>query len=123
MKLPTEKLNPDVQHYSQFAIQPIDFIVANNLNFLEGNVIKYVARYKYKNGLDDLKKAKNYLDWLIEQETGDCEMKIDNDETTLLEIDAQKLRDWMSKHPIMVQRVDGRIVNINSNTEKDDSNE
>lgn len=58
-------------HYTQATIQPIEYIVANNLDFLEGNVIKYVSRHKQKNGLEDLRKARVYLDWLIEQtETG-----------------------------------------------------
>lgn len=55
-------------HYTSCKIQPIDFIVENDLDFLEGNVIKYVARYKRKNGLEDLQKARQYLDWLIERE-------------------------------------------------------
>ena len=55
-------------HYTSCAIQPIDFIVANNMDFLEGNVIKYVARYKNKNGLEDLAKARHYLDMLIKRE-------------------------------------------------------
>ena len=62
---------PDIQHYNQGGIQPIEFIVANNMSFLEGNIIKYVARYKYKNGLEDLMKAKQYLDWLIEENRGE----------------------------------------------------
>ena len=53
------------KHY-QSTIEPIDFIVANNLNFIEGNIIKYVARYKKKNGLEDLLKAQEYLKLLIE---------------------------------------------------------
>lgn len=53
-------------HYKGKAIQPWDFIVANGLGFLEGNVIKYVARWKDKNGIEDLKKARHYLDKLIE---------------------------------------------------------
>ena len=57
-------------HYTTAAIQPIDFIMAHNMSFLEGNIIKYVARYKHKNGVEDLKKAKQYLEWLIAQETG-----------------------------------------------------
>ena len=52
-------------HY-QTEIQPWDFIVANNLNYLEGNIVKYVCRYKYKNGIVDLHKAQHYLDKLIE---------------------------------------------------------
>ena len=58
-------------HYTACAIQPIDFIRANNMDFLEGNIVKYVARYKRKNGLEDLSKARQYLDWLIEREEAD----------------------------------------------------
>jgi Protein of unknwon function (DUF3310) len=53
-------------HYKSFAIQPLEFIVKNNLDFLQGNVVKYVVRYKVKNGLEDLKKARHYLDMMIE---------------------------------------------------------
>lgn len=53
-------------HYQKMAIQPIDFIMANNLNFPEGNIVKYVSRHKDKGGLEDLKKARHYLDFLIE---------------------------------------------------------
>lgn len=53
------------EHY-QTEIQPWDFIVANNLSYLEGNIIKYVCRYKEKNGIVDLHKAQHYLDKLIE---------------------------------------------------------
>jgi hypothetical protein len=52
-------------HY-QVAIQPWDYIIANNLGYLEGNVIKYVTRYKNKGGVEDLKKAQHYLAKLIE---------------------------------------------------------
>lgn len=55
-------------HYKSQGIQPWDFIVANNMGFLDGNVVKYVARYKQKNGLQDLEKARHYLDKLIEVE-------------------------------------------------------
>ena len=53
------------KHY-QSTIEPIDFIVANKLNFIEGNIVKYVVRYKQKNGLEDLLKAQEYLKRLIE---------------------------------------------------------
>jgi hypothetical protein len=52
------------KHY-QTKIQAIDFIQANNLNFCEGNIIKYITRYKEKNGKEDLLKARQYLDFLI----------------------------------------------------------
>ncbi len=55
-------------HYKKMAIQPIDFIYFNDIPFIEGNIIKYVLRHKKKNGLEDLKKAKHYLEILIEKE-------------------------------------------------------
>ena len=55
-------------HYRDRAIQPWDYIVANDLNFLAGNVVKYVTRYPYKNGIADLKKAQHYIEKLIEVE-------------------------------------------------------
>ena len=55
-------------HYSKLAIQPVTYINANGLNYLQGNVIKYVTRYKDKNGLQDLEKAKHYVEMLIELE-------------------------------------------------------
>lgn len=54
-------------HYKDMKIQPIEYTLANGLGFCEGNVIKYVSRYKSKNGVEDLKKAKHYLELLIEQ--------------------------------------------------------
>jgi hypothetical protein len=53
-------------HYKDFAIQPVEFIHANNIGYLEGNVIKYVCRWKNKNGLEDLDKAIHYLELLKE---------------------------------------------------------
>lgn len=58
-------------HYSKMKIQPIDFITENGLGYIEGNIIKYVCRYKDKNGLEDLKKAQHYLQMLIEQTSQD----------------------------------------------------
>lgn len=53
-------------HYKNKKIQPIDYIIGNELGFCEGNVVKYITRYKDKNGLEDLKKAKQYIEFLIE---------------------------------------------------------
>lgn len=55
-------------HYKTAEIQPWDYIVANGIGFLAGNVIKYVTRFDKKNGVEDLKKARHYLDKLIETE-------------------------------------------------------
>lgn len=55
-------------HYKDNPIQPIEYIHANNLPYIEGNVIKYITRWRSKNGLNDLKKARHYIDLLIELE-------------------------------------------------------
>lgn len=52
-------------HYKSMVIQPVEFILKNNIGFCEGSIIKYVSRYKNKNGVEDLKKAKHFLDLLI----------------------------------------------------------
>ena len=53
-------------HYKDKAIQPIIYIHANNLGFCEGNVVKYITRWREKNGIADLEKAKHYIELLIE---------------------------------------------------------
>jgi hypothetical protein len=53
-------------HYKKLEIQTWDYITANDIGYMEGNVIKYVTRWKDKGGLKDLLKAKHYLDKLIE---------------------------------------------------------
>ncbi|UXL40077.1 DUF3310 domain-containing protein [Pseudomonas fragi] len=55
-------------HYKSLKIQPIEFIHANGIPFAEGNVIKYVTRWRDKGGLADLEKAKHFLEILIELE-------------------------------------------------------
>ncbi|HHJ1397630.1 TPA: DUF3310 domain-containing protein [Pseudomonas aeruginosa] len=56
-------------HYKEQPIQPVQYIHANGIGYLEGNVIKYVSRWKKKNGIEDLKKAKHYIELLIELES------------------------------------------------------
>ena len=58
-------------HYD-FVIQPVEFIMRNGLGFCEGNVIKYISRWKLKNGRDDLIKARHYIDILIADFDRDC---------------------------------------------------
>jgi hypothetical protein len=55
-------------HYKEKSIQPWDFIAANQLGYFEGNIVKYVSRWRDKGGINDLKKARHYLDKLIELE-------------------------------------------------------
>ena len=56
------------QHYKDFKIQPIEFITANKLSFIQGNVIKYICRYDKKNGREDIDKAIHYCELLKELE-------------------------------------------------------
>ena len=63
-------------HYKKHAIQPYTFITKNNLSFFQGNVIKYVVRYKDKNKAEDLKKIIHYCELELE------ELRKEDNETT-----------------------------------------
>ena len=52
-------------HYAHFKIEPINFICENKLDFFQGNVVKYVCRHDSKNGIEDLQKAKRYIEMYI----------------------------------------------------------
>jgi hypothetical protein len=56
-------------HYKDLKIQPVEYIHANDLGFCEGSVIKYITRWRAKNGIEDLKKARHFIDLLIEFES------------------------------------------------------
>ena len=59
------------EHYkNDFKIQPIEFITANKLSFIQGNVIKYICRFDKKNGKEDIDKAIHYCQLLKELECG-----------------------------------------------------
>ena len=64
-----EKRGPT--HYSKYAIEPADFIAKNKLDYFQGNVIKYIVRFRDKDGKKDLLKIKHYVDMLIENEYAD----------------------------------------------------
>ena len=55
-------------HYKKHGIQPVEYIHTNKIGYFEGNVIKYVTRWRDKGGIADLEKAKHYIDLLIELE-------------------------------------------------------
>jgi hypothetical protein len=55
-------------HYRQGGIETWDYIVAQGMDYLQGNVVKYVTRFRRKDGMKDLEKAKHYLDKLISVE-------------------------------------------------------
>jgi len=55
-------------HYKDLKIQPVEYCHANDLPFIEGCVVKYVTRWRDKGGVDDLRKARHFVDLLIELE-------------------------------------------------------
>jgi len=61
-----DAVNPP--HYSRRAIEPWDYVAANKLGYFEGNAIKYITRWRDKNGLTDIRKAIRFLEKLIEVE-------------------------------------------------------
>ena len=65
-------------HYKECAIQPVQYIHANGLDYFAGNVVKYITRYKSKGGVLDLEKAKHYIELLIELETNADWISIDD---------------------------------------------
>lgn len=58
-------------HYAAMNIQPIEFITANNLDWFQGNIIKYAARHHTKNGAEDLRKAIHYAQLALEMQYGE----------------------------------------------------
>jgi len=58
------------RHYKKYKIQPVEFIIKNNIGFVEGNIIKYILRFKEKGGVQDLLKAKHYIELLIDSSKG-----------------------------------------------------
>ena len=71
--LPFEAMRKQVSgsHYADQAIEPIDYITANDLGYCEGNVVKYVTRHKLKNGKEDILKAIHYLEFILELQYGE----------------------------------------------------
>jgi hypothetical protein len=57
-------------HYKDMAIQPVEFIHANNIGYLEGNVLKYIVRHKTKNGEQDVRKALHYCQLILKLQYG-----------------------------------------------------
>ena len=71
-KVEINAINP--KHYAKYEIQPVTFIIENGIPYCEANVIKYVCRWRTKHKdmegkLEDLKKAKEYIDILIRENT------------------------------------------------------
>ena len=70
------------KHYKELAIQPVEYIHANGIPYMEGNVIKYVTRWRSKGGLADLHKAKHYIELLIELEQKQAAPSMANNPST-----------------------------------------
>ena len=58
-------------HYKDFKIMPVEYISKNNLDFCEGNIIKYISRHKLKNGAEDIKKVIHYAELILELQYGE----------------------------------------------------
>ena len=85
IEVTSKKSNPvSPQHYQQGNIQVLDFITDQKFSYLEGNIVKYICRYKTKNGLEDLEKAEYYLSELIE-------LQIDEDDRIADQLDEEIL--------------------------------
>ena len=66
IKKSSDVINPN---YYKKGIETIDYIESKEMCYLEGNVVKYISRYKEKNGVEDLRKCKWYVEKLIERVT------------------------------------------------------
>lgn len=77
--------NPNIEpkHYTEMKISPLQYIKANDLSWNVGNIIKYISRYKMKNGIEDLLKSHWYLTDLIKDEYNKLN---DNEKETYKEI-------------------------------------
>lgn len=82
-------------HYKDKAIQPWDYITSNNLGYLEGCIVKYVSRYQNKNGVEDLEKARHFLDKLIEVQS---ERQVRLDEAVL-----QEVMKWSQNNRVVIE--------------------
>lgn len=78
-------------HYKGFAIQPWEYTHANELQWAEGEVVKYVTRWRLKGGLGDLRKARHILELLIEAEQKE---KVKRDAIDEAYVEAQRMRPF-----------------------------
>lgn len=59
------KVQAGGDHYKDSTIQPIEYTMANELGFNEGNVIKYITRHEHKGGAEDIRKAIHYCNFIL----------------------------------------------------------
>ena len=81
-----EKRQVGGDHYEKCGIMPTTYIRANNLDFFEGNIVKYITRHKDKNGAEDIKKVIHYAEMILEDVYGILpEAKIKKDGDVVME--------------------------------------
>jgi|TARA_R110000803_G_scaffold50182_1_gene104205 hypothetical protein len=69
-------------HYKKLKIQPIEYILANDMGFCEGAIVKYISRWKNKGGVEDLRKIKQFCDFLIEDAVTEPPLPVEREEFT-----------------------------------------
>lgn len=82
-------------HYKGFAIQPVEFIHANSIPFLEACAIKYLCRHRKKGGRQDLEKARHYIDLLVRMEYPETEQAA---QPARAEMDSHIAASWLAAH-------------------------
>lgn len=99
-----EKDNIKPDHYGDSGIDVISFCQANNLDFMQGNVIKYITRYRKKNGLEDIRKAVEYINRILADEYPEYEAIVrrnnDNDK------EMQLLKSKMQFYKTLINELD-----------------
>lgn len=81
-------------HYKNLAIQPVEYIFKNNLGYFEGCVIKYVTRWKDKGGVQDLEKAKHFLELLIELQNQEIKPSVESMRSEQIRLDDRDLPQY-----------------------------
>ena len=95
-------------HYKEYAIQPVQYAHANHLDFFQGSVIKYITRFRDKNGKEDLLKARHFIDMLIELEYGGGDLLWSSPEMNLPKPDRNCLAEMVDGH-IYIARYSGKL--------------
>lgn len=74
--LPSQQLRSSLKrqiggsHYREMKVQPIEYIMANDMDYCEGAIVKYISRHRQKGGPDDIRKIKHYCDLILQMEYG-----------------------------------------------------
>lgn len=102
------------RHYKDYPIQPVEFCQRNRIPFCEASAIKYLCRHRSKNGIEDLKKARHFIDLLIEIEYGgeesqalEREQEIDESQFAERELEFEQARERLQKAIDERKKIDG----------------